>query len=111
MIEFAQRSGFKVDELITKVYNDTKNLRVSEIERLKEKYIEAKLTFDKGVDMFVVLATILGPQKAYNKLGIVFAQKIEISTKTGENAILRQSLTSIIHKVMNNVKLTYFKVS
>ena len=89
MTNFALRSGFKVDDLITKVYSEIKQLQVNELERLKDKYIEAKLTFDIGVDMFLVLSSFLGPKKAYNKLGLVFAQKIEISKKNAENALLR----------------------
>ena len=109
MLEFASRSEFKIDTSITKVYDDIKSLKNGEIDRLYQKYLEVKLNFEKGVDMFLVLATIVSPKKAYNKLGFIFAQKLEQSKKTSENAILRQSMQLIIQQVMKHVKVTFFQ--
>lgn len=109
MVDFAIKSEFMIDAAITKVYSETTELQKREIERLQEKYIDAKLNFEKGVDMFLVLSTIQGPQKAYSKLGLMFAKKLEHSKKMSENAVLRQSLSAIIYKVMEHVKSTFFE--
>jgi hypothetical protein len=76
MLKFAKRANFSIDYNSATILNELKILKEKELKRLMDKYVEVKLNVEKGINMFVVLATIIGAKEAFNKLGEIFAKKL-----------------------------------
>lgn len=76
MLRFAKQSNFKINYNSATILNELKELRGKELERLLQKYTDTKLNVEKGINMFIVLATIIGSKEAFNKLGKIFAKKL-----------------------------------
>ena len=92
-----------IDDYVSSISGELKELKTKEVERLCTKFIEIKLTVEKGVDMFVVLASIMGDREAFNKIGEVFAKKMELSKLYRENATMRKYNQSFIQSILKKV--------
>lgn len=79
--KFAKKRGINLKELeysITKIQNDVKRIKEVEIKRLTELFCDVKMNYKKGMEMFLVLASVTNKKEALKILNQIFARKLVI---------------------------------